>query len=554
MPYTRDGKCVYKKNKDGSKGKKTGCSDSVAMAKQYLKALYAQENEANEGVDGEIVEFFDGLLVEARFKDVKAKYSQYMGMVDTARDQLGRKLGDKGVSKYILYVMKETHKMFDEPKNKVEVLDAGKDEIIAVMFDLIDLVEKFEKNISRIKEKDIYKLNASELENLVDKLPTPESEEKRKRKAQAEKESARLYDEDDILVVRPLTTAAATYYGMGTRWCISATQCKNYFDEYTADGKAFAMVILKNLQREGGTTFTKAAMVFNSEGEYEELYDAEDDKYYDTNDLRDAIALNHKRTGQNYFNDLDDEEQEEINDILREIMDRASGEISDNPPDASEVFYKKIAEYEEKYKDAIKHASYGAEVVDFGEKQGVQGYGSFEIKAPVSVLVKEPSYQEQMDLGDRIRDLLDNELRIYPDEFDVNIVGDEIVVDLHFQMYEYDVEEYDDLLERVYEADRKYSQMVQIMNTAFKEGGFIEAPQQDEVTEYLDSFAKNNQKVNIVDEVSSYLESLTDPDEDEDGDSNFNSDDEDFMKFDDISTEDILDPDKPAPWDRKKEA
>ena len=43
-------------------------------------------------------------------------------------------------------------------------------------------------------------------------------------------------------------------------------------------------------------------------------------------------------------------------------------------------------------------------------------------------------------------------------------------------------------------------------------------------------------------------------DEDEDGDSNFNSDDEDFMKFDDISTEDILDPDKPAPWERKKEA
>ena len=81
-----------------------------------------------------------------------------------------------------------------------------------------------------------------------------------------------------------------------------------------------------------------------------------------------------------------------------------------------------------------------------------------------------------------------------------------------------------------------------------------EEPEQDEVTEYFNSFAKNNQKVNIVDEVSSYLESLTDPDEDEDGDSNFNSDDEDFMKFDDISTEDILDPDKPAPWERKKEA
>ena len=80
-----------------------------------------------------------------------------------------------------------------------------------------------------------------------------------------------------------------------------------------------------------------------------------------------------------------------------------------------------------------------------------------------------------------------------------------------------------------------------------------EEPEQDEVTEYLNSLSENNEKVNILDEVASYLESLTDPDEDEDGDSNFNTDDEDFMKFDDISTEDILDPDKPAPWDRKKE-
>ena len=536
MPFKRINKCVYKTSKTGKKKEKKGCSDTVSMAKKYLKALYANADDVSEEVNEYLNEI---ALTEARFKDVKAKYSQYKELVDLARDYLGRKLGDKGVSKYILYVMKETHRMLDEPATALAVINVGRQDIIDVMFNLIDLVEKFENNISRIKEKDIYKLQAHELERLVDKLPTPESEERRKRKAQAEKESARLYDEDDILVVRPLTTAAATYYGMGTKWCISATQCKNYFDDYTADGKAFAMVILKNLQREGGTSFTKAAMVFNSQGEYEELYDAEDDKYYDTNDLRDAVALNHKRTGQNYFNDLDDEEQEEIDDIVREIMDRASREISDNPPDVSEAYYRRISEYEEKYKGAIKHASYGAEVVEFGEKQGVQGYGSFEIKAPVSGLVKQPSYKEQMNLGDRIRDLLDNELRIYPDEYDVNIVGDEIVVDLHFQMYEYDVEEYDDLLERIYYADRKYAGMIRIVNIALKESGFIKGSEEEEKEKAAAEKLAQIDDKDGTDPVNEYFSELVKTDLEK--------------RIDRMTLNEWLDPECPAPWDEDYE-
>ena len=43
MPYKRIGKCVYKKNPDGSKGKKKGCSASVNKAKKYLKKLYSIE-------------------------------------------------------------------------------------------------------------------------------------------------------------------------------------------------------------------------------------------------------------------------------------------------------------------------------------------------------------------------------------------------------------------------------------------------------------------------------------------------------------------------------
>ena len=46
MPYIRIQKCVYKKNKNNSRGKKVGCSKTVPKAKKYLKKLYSlKENE-----------------------------------------------------------------------------------------------------------------------------------------------------------------------------------------------------------------------------------------------------------------------------------------------------------------------------------------------------------------------------------------------------------------------------------------------------------------------------------------------------------------------------
>tara|TARA_R110002074_G_scaffold109763_1_gene236536 strand:+ start:1458 stop:1631 length:174 start_codon:yes stop_codon:yes gene_type:complete len=48
MPYKRVGKCVYKKMRDGSQGKKKGCSSSVSKAKRYLKKLYSVEEIIRE--------------------------------------------------------------------------------------------------------------------------------------------------------------------------------------------------------------------------------------------------------------------------------------------------------------------------------------------------------------------------------------------------------------------------------------------------------------------------------------------------------------------------
>ena len=159
-------------------------------------------DDQNKEVDEYLNEI---ILSEAKFKDVKAKYAQYDDMVDGTRDEIKKKIGDKGVSKYLLYVMRETHKMFDEPETEDEVLDEL-DSMIPVVDNLIDIIAKYEKNISRIDQKDIYKLNASQLEQLVDNLGKSSTQKKKETKGKVHKESVLIYEDDDVLAVRPLTT------------------------------------------------------------------------------------------------------------------------------------------------------------------------------------------------------------------------------------------------------------------------------------------------------------------------------------------------------------
>ena len=48
MPYMIDGLCVYKKNKDGSKGEKKGCSETKEMAEKYMRKLYSIDESLQE--------------------------------------------------------------------------------------------------------------------------------------------------------------------------------------------------------------------------------------------------------------------------------------------------------------------------------------------------------------------------------------------------------------------------------------------------------------------------------------------------------------------------
>ena len=77
------------------------------------------------------------------------------------------------------------------------------------------------------------------------------------------------------LILRPLTKESSCYWGMGTKWCISATRSGNYFDQYTSDGKAFLFLLAK--RKDVDPDYKKIAVVLDREGNFEEYFDSADD-------------------------------------------------------------------------------------------------------------------------------------------------------------------------------------------------------------------------------------------------------------------------------------
>jgi hypothetical protein len=99
-----------------------------------------------------------------------------------------------------------------------------------------------------------------------------------------------LHDDDNYMIVRPRTSDGSCYYGRGTKWCISATHSRNYFDQYTGEGAGFYFVLFKHLTQED--PYKKMALVFRPGEETPgEVYDAADDDV-GVDALREAVESN----------------------------------------------------------------------------------------------------------------------------------------------------------------------------------------------------------------------------------------------------------------------
>tara|TARA_Y100001938_G_scaffold33630_2_gene46121 strand:+ start:2178 stop:4829 length:2652 start_codon:yes stop_codon:yes gene_type:complete len=176
-----------------------------------------------------------------------------------------------------------------------------------------------------------------------------QSKKKKERKItiskQAQEESDIVFEDDNVLIVRPNTMFASCYFGSDmsrTRWCISATKSQNYFDQYTDRGKVFYFILQKGMSQEDPGH--ALAFVYNHMGRDEEgPFNAEDkeisrkeiieylggeDNYDAYNDIMDQHAEDNPPEGVNIAERIE-ELSIEVNRSLAEdnVWDGSSGRL-----------------------------------------------------------------------------------------------------------------------------------------------------------------------------------------------------------------------------------
>jgi hypothetical protein len=270
----------------------------------------------------------EDLLIESRFSDALAyaqnfKKGAKQYRVKDVFDQLSdaqintlmrgaeraieyaKESDPSGDNKYLMwvarYLRKDTMRRFQKYSknwgtNPMSLSDdVEPDEMVANVADLIvdkviSLTQPI-KNYHLLKQKglmkkDIYDYDPTtdngefklDVSNAMRKLKDRDEQDKLKKQAAGEADD--LLETEDYAVIRPNTEGASCYYGWGTKWCISARESRNYFNQYSGEGKTFYFVMFRHLPN--SSPYKKVALVYGKDQggdtEPEQVFDATDDE------------------------------------------------------------------------------------------------------------------------------------------------------------------------------------------------------------------------------------------------------------------------------------
>ena len=167
---------------------------------------------------------------------------------------------------------------------------------------IINIINKINRNLGKyhrfaergLMDKNIDKYKEiHEWEHEVYKAEKEERERDRMKaiEAGAKETTDYIHDDDNFMIVRPRTADSSCYYGQGTRWCISASESRNYFDQYTGEGTGFYFVMFKHLPQDD--VYKKMALVYTvgDSEEPNEVFDAADDEV-GVDAVREAVEEN----------------------------------------------------------------------------------------------------------------------------------------------------------------------------------------------------------------------------------------------------------------------
>ena len=145
---------------------------------------------------------------------------------------------------------------------------------------LIDLVKFFQNNLSKYDKKDLndYVGNYFDDDFVEYTIKLKQEKTNSERREDIKKNTKRIFENDKVLIVKPLSFESSCYYGAGTKWCTTMRDNPSYYNDYSSRGGLY-YIILKDVPPEN--QFYKIALFLSyyktnlMEGEW---FDSKDDR------------------------------------------------------------------------------------------------------------------------------------------------------------------------------------------------------------------------------------------------------------------------------------
>lgn len=284
---------------------------------------------------------FERVLFEGRLEQVQKKYPDYANYVD-----LFSKEDPSGNNKYLAKSVKfmkqrvewyvKTYKTAQDRELSPADLTSIKNQFFRQIRDHVTDFHKLNKYLPTQgggRDLNAYK-NFDDLTQAIEnaKAVLQAKEAEKVHKQQMRDDADRIYQDKTTLVVRPHTEGASCYYGQGTRWCIAATNSRNYWDDYsTEQGKTFFFILDKDTELKE-SDLDKIALVYDSDN-------ADSDSPYDAYDAADT-QLSSYDIVQYYDGAWDQEKQNAVFGAIQQSLD-------ENPPEVGIDLYAELEDIQE---------------------------------------------------------------------------------------------------------------------------------------------------------------------------------------------------------------
>lgn len=209
------------------------------------------------------------LIQEGRKEDLRKKYeSKFSDNPDMLDYALGHPFLSETNFKYGDFLLKNINPNFS----------------IDGLMSMIDYLKDFHRFQPSLEEKDINKYDYVGLQSIIDSHKE-KSKSYRSKLSEEDAEAKKLYDDKNILIVRPLTYKASCKYGAGTQWCTTMAGQPSYFESHTAENQELYYIIFKKYDRTN--RFYKIAVHMTPTSEV--WYDSTDERL--TNREKEVLKL-----------------------------------------------------------------------------------------------------------------------------------------------------------------------------------------------------------------------------------------------------------------------